>query len=74
MRPLTNSQKRKPDVWRHVSLVTEELATWQEDREDWRALKVRFPDYIATYAREQTSYFGPDGLLRPEPLPKKLSE
>jgi hypothetical protein len=27
-------------------------------------LKVRFPDYIATHTREQTSYFGPDGLLR----------
>ena len=27
-------------------------------------MKVRFPDYIATHTRNQTSYFGPDGLLR----------
>jgi hypothetical protein len=27
-------------------------------------LKVTFPDDIASYTREQTSYFGPDGLLR----------
>jgi hypothetical protein len=32
--------------------------------ETWRRLKVTFPDDIASYTREQTSYFGPDGLLR----------
>ncbi len=30
----------------------------------WRALKVRFPDYITTHTRDQISYFGPEGLLR----------
>lgn len=53
-----------PFLYTYSGFVTEELATWQEDGEDWRALKVRFPDYIATHTREQTSYFGPDGLLR----------
>ena len=53
-----------PFLYTYAGFVTEELATWQEDGEDWRALKVRFPDYIATHTREQTSYFGPDGLLR----------
>jgi hypothetical protein len=30
--------------------------------ETWRRLKVTFPDDIASYTREQTSYFGPDGF------------
>src|SRR6266436_4503237 len=53
-----------PFLYTYPGFVTEELATWQEDGEHWRALKVRFPDYIATHTRNQTSYFGPDGLLR----------
>jgi hypothetical protein len=53
-----------PFLYTYSGFVTEELATWQEDGEHWRALKVRFPDYIATHTRDQTSYFGPDGLLR----------
>jgi hypothetical protein len=35
-----------------------------EDGEMWRALRVTFPDGIASHCREQISYFGPDGLLR----------
>ncbi len=53
-----------PFLYTYPGFVTEEVATWQEEGEHWRALKVRFPDYIATHTREQTSYFGPDGLLR----------
>jgi len=53
-----------PFLYTFPGFVTEELPTWQEDGEHWRALKVRFPDYIATHTRDQTSYFGPDGLLR----------
>src|ERR1700736_6344959 len=49
-----------PFLYTYPGFVTEELATWQENGEDWRALKVRFPDCT----REQISYFGPDGLLR----------
>ena len=58
-------------LWNYLTIpfllpgfVIEELLTWREDGEDWRALKVRFPDYIATHTRDQTSYFGPEGLLR----------
>src|SRR6266446_1953411 len=53
-----------PFLYTCPGFVTEELATWQEDGEYWRALKVRFPAYITTHTREQISYFGPDGLLR----------
>jgi hypothetical protein len=32
--------------------------------EQWRRLDVRFPDRLHTHCREQSFYFGPDGLLR----------
>jgi hypothetical protein len=45
--------------------ATEELdPPWQEGDETWRRLKVTFPDYLARHAKEQTYYFGEDGLLR----------
>jgi hypothetical protein len=53
-----------PFLYTNPGFVTEELAPWHEDGEEWRALKVTFPDYIATHTREQISYFGRDGLLR----------
>jgi hypothetical protein len=40
-------------LYTYPGFVTEELATWQEDGEYWRALKIRFPDYITTHTREQ---------------------
>jgi hypothetical protein len=43
---------------------TEELSPWQENGETWRRLKVEYPDGIATHNKEQTFYFGEDGLLR----------
>ena len=53
-----------PFLYTYPGFETEELPTWQEDGEQWRVLKVRFPDYIATHTQDQASYFGPDGLLR----------
>jgi hypothetical protein len=53
-----------PFLYTYPGFVIEKLATWKEDGEHWRALKVRFPDYIATHTRNQISYFGPEGLLR----------
>jgi hypothetical protein len=44
--------------------ATEELDPWQQGDETWRRLKVTFPEYLARHAREQTYYFGDDGLLR----------
>ena len=53
-----------PFLYTYPGFVTEELAPWREDGEEWRPLNVTFPDYVATHAREQISYFGKDGLLR----------
>src|ERR1700681_856029 len=53
-----------PFLYTYPGFVTEELVTWHENGEHWRALKVCFPDYIATHTRDQISYFGPEGLLR----------
>jgi len=44
--------------------VSEEPESWREDGEDWRLLRVTFPDRIASHTREQLFFFGPDGLLR----------
>jgi hypothetical protein len=38
-----------PFLYTYPGFVTEELPTWQEDGEYWRALKIRFPDYITTH-------------------------
>jgi hypothetical protein len=43
---------------------SEEPEPWHEDGEDWRRLRVAFPDEVASHTREQLFYFGPDGLLR----------
>jgi hypothetical protein len=42
----------------------EELSPWQESGEQWRRLKVTFPQDIATHSPIQIFYFSEDGLLR----------
>lgn len=53
-----------PFLYTYPRFVCEEITSWEEDGEQWRALKVTFPDSIAGHSRNQISYFGPDGLLR----------
>lgn len=53
-----------PFLYSYPGFESEEVAPLVEDGEQWRALKVTFPDYIAGHSRDQVSYFGPDGLLR----------
>lgn len=53
-----------PFLYTYPRFVTEELAPWEENGEQWRPLKVIVPDSIASHSREQVAYFGPDGLLR----------
>ena len=53
-----------PFLYTYPGFMTEELAPWQENGEQWRPLKVIVPDSIASHSREQVVYFGPDGLLR----------
>ncbi|MGK5441099.1 hypothetical protein ACSNN7_04595 [Micromonospora sp. URMC 105] len=42
----------------------EELAPHHEDGEVWRALRVVFPDEVATHSREQTYYVDAEGHVR----------
>jgi hypothetical protein len=53
-----------PFLYTYPGVVTEELSPWHEDGEQWRRLKITFPETIHTHSREQISYFGVDGLLR----------
>ncbi len=53
-----------PFLYTYPGFETEEIAPWSEEGEQWRRLRVTFPDSVASHAREQVSYFGPDGLLR----------
>ena len=53
-----------PFLYSYPGFVSEEIAPWEEDGEQWRARKVTFPDFIAGHSRDQISCFGPDGLLR----------
>lgn len=53
-----------PFLYTYPGFVTEELTPWEENGEQWRRLKITFPENLASHCREQVSYFGPDGLLR----------
>jgi hypothetical protein len=53
-----------PFLYTKPGFLTEEIASIQVDGEQWRRLKITFPDYIKSHTREQISCFGPDGLLR----------
>lgn len=53
-----------PFLYTYPGFVTKELASWQENGEEWQPLRVTVPDHIASHSRQQVAYFGPDGLLR----------
>ncbi|MBB2903358.1 hypothetical protein FHR75_004200 [Kineococcus radiotolerans] len=53
-----------PFLYTYPGFRVQEVASRHEQGEVWRGLQVTFPDHIATHTRSQTSYFGPDGLLR----------
>ena len=53
-----------PFLFALPGIETDELDSWQENGEDWRRLKVRFPKSIATHSAEQTFYFYYRGLLK----------
>jgi hypothetical protein len=44
--------------------TTAEIAPWTEGNEQWRGLRVRFPEGIHSHCQEQDLYFGDDLLLR----------
>jgi hypothetical protein len=53
-----------PFLYTYPGFVVKEIALWQEAGEEWRRLKAIFPESIASHARDQVTYFGPDGLMR----------
>ncbi len=53
-----------PFIYTQPGFATEEIDPIKVDDEEWRRLKVTFPDRVKSHTREQISCFGPDGLLR----------
>jgi hypothetical protein len=53
-----------PFLYTWPGFQSEEVSPIEVDGEEWRRLKVTFPDYVKSHTREQISCFGPDGLLR----------
>jgi hypothetical protein len=53
-----------PFLYTYLGFECEEIEPWNENGEEWRRLKVTFPDYIASHTKTQITHFGPDGLMR----------
>ncbi len=53
-----------PFVLAWPNVESEEIEPWTERQESWRRLRVRFPDDLEVFSKEQTLYIGDDGLLR----------
>jgi hypothetical protein len=53
-----------PFIFTRPGYELEEIEPWRERGEEWRGLRVRFPENVPAHSREQRYYFGPDGLLR----------
>ena len=53
-----------PFLYAQPGFATEEIAPIQVGGEQWRRLRVTFPDRIKSHSRVQISCFGADGLLR----------
>ncbi|MGW2787896.1 hypothetical protein ACWC3X_43120 [Streptomyces populi] len=53
-----------PFLYTYPGFRTEEVEPRHENGEVWRGLQVTFPEHVRSHTRHQTSYFGPDGLLR----------
>jgi hypothetical protein len=53
-----------PFLYTYPGFECEEIEPWHENGEEWRRLKVTFPDYIHSHTKTQITHFGPDGLMR----------
>jgi len=56
----------QPFAFAMPGFETAELEPWRENGEQWRRLRVTWPDYLATHSTGQTVYVGEDGLIRRE--------
>jgi hypothetical protein len=54
----------QPFLYTYPGFACEEIEPWVENGEQWRRLKIAFPEHLAQHGSEQVSYFGPEGLLR----------
>src|ERR1700691_3426094 len=53
-----------PFLYTYPGFECEEIDPWEENGEQWRRLKVTFPDRIVSHSKTQITHFGPDGLMR----------
>lgn len=53
-----------PFLYTYPGFESEEIEPWHENGEEWRRLKVTFPDYVVSHTKTQITHFGPDGLMR----------
>jgi hypothetical protein len=53
-----------PFLYTQRGFTTEEIESIQVEHEQWRRLKITFPEYVKSHTQVQISCFGPDGLLR----------
>jgi hypothetical protein len=53
-----------PFLYSYPGFESTEIEPWHENGEEWRRLKVFFPDHIASHTKTQITHFGPDGLMR----------
>jgi hypothetical protein len=53
-----------PFLYTYPGFQSEEIEPWRENGEEWRRLKVTFPDHIVSHTKTQITHFGPDGLMR----------
>jgi hypothetical protein len=53
-----------PFLYTYPGFACEEVDPWEENGEQWRRLKVTFPDRIVSHSKTQITHFGPDGLMR----------
>jgi hypothetical protein len=53
-----------PFLYTYPGFKCEEIDPWEESGEQWRRLKVTFPDRIVSHSKTQITHFGPDGLMR----------
>ena len=58
-----------PFLYTYPGFESEEVEPWHENGEEWRSLKVTFPDNIASHSKTQITHFGPDGLMRRHDTP-----
>jgi hypothetical protein len=54
----------QPFLYTYPGFSCTELEPWEENGEQWRRLKIAFPEHLASHGSEQVAYFGREGLLR----------